>query len=255
MNYSVFAVRLEWNQGAKSKWCGWLKLKSGSDRAYHRDWHIFKITTCLWKGTSTDAKQIPYLWRDSLQLYNFCVFPDLWLSGDCTQRCQYTNYFNTMRACSHSVSSYCQISSIWKLIQHCFYPFYSVAVLQDSCQRCLITLFHLTPQVSKEAVRTALHVARSISPGNFLCLYHQCIIMSSTAPPQSHVDSLTYTLKVTLHTWPPQAALSHLSENHNCVTCLRHRLPVTFYHSLSLPQSSRMQIVSDRAIVNSITER
>lgn len=153
------------------------------------------------------------------------------------------------------MSSYSQISSIWKVILYCVHPFYWAAVLQEPCQRCLITQFHLTPQVSTKAVRTDLHVTRSIPSGNLLCLYHQCIIMSSTTPPQSHVESLTYTLKVTSHTWPPQAALPHLSENHNCVTCLCRRLPVTFYLSLSLPQSSRMQIVSDRAIVNSITRR
>lgn len=149
--------------------------------------------------------------------------------------------------------SYCHISSIWKLIQRCVHPFYSAAVLQGSCQHTLITLFHLTPEASTEAARKALDVTRSIPPGNLPSLPHQHIIMCSTFPPQSHVQTLTCTLRVTSHTGTCQAALCSLSENCDRFTCLCRWLPATFY--LPLPQSSRIQIGSDIAIVNSITER
>lgn len=120
--------------------------------------------------------------------------------------------------------SYCQRCSIWKLF-HCCHPFYSAAFLQEFRQHSLITLFHLTPQVLTAAMRTALDVTGSISPGNLLLLHHQCIIMCSTSPPHSHVQSLTCTVKVTSCIWTPRVALSHLSENRNCVSCLHRQLP------------------------------
>lgn len=85
--------------------------------------------------------------------------------------------------------SYCETPAIWKLIQRRVRPFHSAAVVQESCQCSLITLLHLTPQVSAGAVRTALDVTGSIPPGNFPLLHHQWIIMCSTSPPQSHVQS------------------------------------------------------------------
>lgn len=85
--------------------------------------------------------------------------------------------------------SYCETPAIWKLIQRRVRPFHSAAVVQESCQCSLITLLHLTPQVSAGAVRTALDVTGSIPPGNFPLLHHQRIIMCSTSPPQSHVQS------------------------------------------------------------------
>lgn len=90
----------------------------------------------------------------------------------------------------------------------------------------------------------------------FSPLHHQCIIMCSTSLPPitcpvSHLRSKGYAARINTS----RCSFSSLIHMQLCAACHCHRLAATFHLSPYLPQSSGMQIGSDRAIVNSIREK
>lgn len=153
MNYSVSAVHLEWNQGTKSKWCGWLKFKSGSDKEQSPSSHLFQSLSqahIIFKSPPASDKRLqtqPHRFFTCEKThYSSAAFSLLF---DCLATSPWdVNIAITLIPWgpAHTATpSDCQISSIWKLIHSRVHPFYSAAVLQGSCQRSLITLLHLTP--------------------------------------------------------------------------------------------------------------
>lgn len=80
--------------------------------------HVFWITAGKWRHKFLTCGETHY---------GSAVFvcPDLLLFGNSNIKCQDHNDFHTVRACARGMLRYCQIASIWKLIQHCVHPFWS----------------------------------------------------------------------------------------------------------------------------------
>lgn len=127
----------------------------------------------------------------------------------------------------------------------------------ESCQCSLITLFHLTPQVgpSENCIRcNQINTTRQFSP--FALSKHNYVLNLSTSITCTVSDLHSEGYITHINTTCCSLSLSSLVESLigslvSVAGSPRHN----FYHSLSPLQSSRMQIGSDRAIENSITER
>lgn len=103
----------------------------------------------------------------------------------------------------------------------------------------------VSPESRQEAAGTGLDVTRSIPPGAIFSLlwHHQRIIMCSTPPPQSCIQPLALRRRRTSS--PPLCAGVIAFVTPLCI----------FFLLLSQPQSSGMQIASDRAIASSISDK